>query len=726
MTHDQASPSAHFPANKLAAGSLGVPLDSADATPATATAEATPVTRSRAKSMDEQLVDETKNQIRALVQEIADLAKTDCTTEEFYEGFLTRTTNALASIGGAIWIRGEDQTTLQLQYHINLKKTGLVGDNDAQTKHHKLLERLAERGEPVLVRPDSESTSGSELSGNPTDFLLVVGPLTIDNQVIGLVEIFQRPGAGPTTQRGYQRFLLQMCEIANEYLSNEKIRTFAKQQQIWQQLEQFIRLVHQGLDTNQTVFTLANEARRLIDCDRVSVATGDRRRCQIKTVSGLDSIERRAEQVKKLGALASAVVRTGQPLWYNGESDQLPPQIENKLQDYVDQSHTKMLAILPLTDRPLDDDTTSSTDLTKPGAPIGALIVEQLTDSRITPALRQRVDVVVEHGQTALANSREHNSIFLMPLWKALGKATSLFRAGKRAKTFAVAVAIGAAIAFMSLFQYEFGLAANGRLTPESQYEVFAQSNGRMEDVFVSDTGDTLVRQGQILGQMSNSDIELTIAKLNGRIAEARSQIESAKQQLSTLDLDALDSFELSRQRSQDEQLIASLSRELEIRQQEKEMLSVISPADGRVINWNARQNLLRRPIELGQQLMTIVPPGTTWQLELQMPERRLNHLFEASEQSDEPLRITFGLVSNPGIEYVGTLISVDRKLDVYSDDGNAALVRVAFDNEQIDTALLRSETRVTAKVHCGSRSIGYVMFHELIETVQSKLMFWF
>jgi len=108
------------------------------------------------------------------------------------------------------------------------------------------------------------------------------------------------------------------------------------------------------------------------------------------------------------------------------------------------------------------------------------------------------------------------------------------------------------------------------------------------------------------------------------------------------------------------------------------------------------------------------------------MPERRLAHLFRAIKDNEEDLKVTFGLVSNPGTEYTGKLISVDRKLDVYSDDGNAALVRVAFENSEISADLLRTETRVTAKVHCGDRSIGYVIFHELIETVQSKWMLWF
>ena len=47
----------------------------------------------------------------------------------------------------------------------------------------------------------------------------------------------------------------------------------------------------------------------------------------------------------------------------------------------------------------------------------------------------------------------------------------------------------------------------------------------------------------------------------------------------------------------------------------------------------------------------------------------------------------------------------------------------MSHDKQQLPE--LRSDTTVTAKVHCGRRSIGYVVFHELLETVQSKILFW-
>ena len=671
------------------------------------------------------LVNQTRQQIRVLASEIEQLAKSDCTEEEFFEGFLTRSTSALASTGGAIWML-DDQQQLRLRYQINLKQTGLAERPAAQTQHHRLLQRVLVKGESTLIPPQSGVTESNIEGANPTDFLLVLAPLTVDQKPVGLIEIFQRSATGPNTQQGYLRFLNQMGETGSRYLANHRIRSFAAQQQMWHQLEQFIRSIHQGLDSKKTVYTLANESRRLIDCDRVSVALGTGRNCRVQAVSGLDSIERRADQVKQLNLLAAAVIKTGQPLWYNDQHDALPPQLETKLQGYVDQSHTKMLAVVPLMEAreapPIDRPSKKK----KPGKPIGALIVEQLSDSRISSTTQQRVDVVVHHGQLALTNANRYSSIFLMPLWQFLGKVSRIFNVEQRWKTATLTVALVAAGLFLTMFPYTFGLSANGRLVPETQFEVFAQTDGTMAEVFVSDTGDTVVQKQQVLGRMKNSDIELAISGIRGQIAEAQSRIGANAQRRASGKLETNEKTELETLIQSDKQEIDSLERELQIRQEEQQLLTLTSPSAGRVVNWNVKQNLTNRPVTRGQNLMTIVPPEAVWELELQMPERRLAHLFRAIKDDDEDLKVTFALVSNPGTEYTGKLISVDRKLDVYSDDGNAALVRVAFENAEIAQELLRTETRVTAKVHCGDRSIGYVIFHELIETVQSKWMLWF
>ncbi|MFK7769388.1 MAG: efflux RND transporter periplasmic adaptor subunit [Mariniblastus sp.] len=682
----------------------------------------------RGGDVDSELVDQTKNQIRVLVQEIANLAKSDCTVEDFYEGFLTRTTSALASAGGAIWVRESVEAPFKLRYHINLKKTVLANNKKAQARHGRLLQKLADAGEPALVSPDSGSTDDGQ-GGNPTEFLLIAGPLKIDNETIGLVEIFQRPGAGPTTQRGYLRFLMQMCDIASDFLRNQQIRSFSMQQSMWQQLEQFMRLVHQGLDTDRTVFTLANEGRRLIDCDRVSVAMGTGRNCRIRAVSGLDSVERRAEQVKKLGSLAASVIHAGQPLWYSGEDNDLPPQIEKKLHAYVDKSHSKMLAIVPLLESEPDSEDAEKNSRAKKRKPLGALIIEQLTDSRVTPVLEKRAQMVAEHGQMALTNAAEHNSIFLMPVWKMLGKITAAFQGEKLLKTVGILGAIGLVCAFLAIYPYSFGLGAKGSLVPELRHEVFALTDGTTYEINVSDDGDTLVEAKQVLVRMSNSDIDLELSRIRGQVAQKQQEWDTNNRLMGNTrrsENQMMEKMELRSKMLEAEAVLSSLKEEEKIYLDQQALLDIRSPISGRVVNRNVRQNLMNRAIQRGQKLMTIVAPDTKWQLELEMPEKRISHLLKAQRESDAPLKVTFGLVSNPGIEYVGELVAVDTKLDVYSDEGNAALLTVAFPNEDIDLDLLLQETRVMAKVHCGTRSIGYVMFHELIETVQSSVMFWF
>ena len=134
---------------------------------------------------------------------------------EFYAALMDKTISALAAVGGVVWIQ-EEGAPLKLEYQVNLRQTGLAESEEAQLQHGRLLQQVMEKGEPALVQPHSgagAATEGEEdAAANPTDYLLVVAPIKSDRGVDGLVEVFQRTGARPTTQRGYLRFLSQVCE----------------------------------------------------------------------------------------------------------------------------------------------------------------------------------------------------------------------------------------------------------------------------------------------------------------------------------------------------------------------------------------------------------------------------------------------------------------------------------------------------------------------------------
>ena len=704
-------------ANSLGEGSAKVPL------PQTPTDQ-------NGSSVDPNLVRETRLQIRVLVKEISQLAMSDVSVDEFFDGFLTKVTSALASVGGVVW-RLNDEGRLDLQYQINMKKTGLSSEMKNRAAHDLLLKRMIDHPEPQLVGPQSGTNQKGE-PGNPTDQLIVMEALRINQRVVGVVEVFQRSGSGPATQRGYLRFLVQMCEIASDFLRNHRLRLFNDEQELWEKLETFIRDVHSDLSVKQTEYTVANEGRRLIDCDRVTVLRQRGRKCEVKVVSGLDSIERRAADIKLLNKLSSTVVKARQPLWFSGDGNDLSPQIEKRLQAYLDKSHSKMLAVIPLFQNPLKSKTTTeegdnetrNRKNQKKQKLLGAIVVEKLGDSKITETLKKRVNVVVQHSQDALTNASRYDNIFLRPLWEKIGSAK---RMGLAAIPVWALIPMLLLVGIFALFvtPYRFKVGSEGKLTPHYKNEIFAPMNGTIDQLYVPKSPKEIVEKGTLLAKLSNEPLDAEIDKLVGENKEVAARIQAIDRILeSESELKHLENIKYYWEKQGLLQKWSNLKQQIKLKNDLKSNLVIISPASGQVVTWQYEEKLMHRPVKLGDNLMTIIDPNGPWELELEMPEKKMGHLLEAKKNLEE-LNVTFVVASAPKESYSGKVIHIAQRSEVRGADGNTVLVRVEFDKSEIPKELLLEGTRVTAQIHCGTRSIGYVMFHEVIETFQKNVLFW-
>lgn len=350
----------------------------------------------------QETVEQTKQQIRALINEIAELSRSDTPAEEYYPAVLKRVVDALAAVGGAIWLLDEENA-LKLSYQINVNQELLAAENEDAVKHGKLLTRLFARGKSELIPPHS-MLGEDQSEGNPSQYLLVVSPLTSGQQRAGLIEVFQRPNSAPNIQRGYLRFLDQMAGLIDEWLKGRTLQRVSDRQLMWQKADHFARLAHDNLDLRDTAFTIANEGRQLIGCDRVSVAIKKGGKCKVQAISGQDTIENRSNIVSALNRLATRVVSAGESLWYDGSLVDLPPQLEEAIEDYVDLSHGRSIAVLPIRrpEKVVEGDVKSkenvlNEDMTKREI-IGALIVEQI-ESQVPPEeLRSKCDLVYEHA----------------------------------------------------------------------------------------------------------------------------------------------------------------------------------------------------------------------------------------------------------------------------------------------------------------------------------------
>lgn len=680
---------------------------------------------------DASLVQEMKQEIRTLVQEIAQLAQADISEDEFYSGALNRIVAAMAAIAGAAW--SVDKGNFNLQYQVNLAETGLNRSEQAQVQHGRLLERVAESQQALVVQPRS-GPSGESEAANPTETLLVLAPILLEGKVVGVVEIFQRPGGGPATQRGYLRFLAQMADLAGDFLKSRRLRQLQGKQQVWHQLEQFLHSIHGSLDIRQTAYAVVNEARRLLDCDRVSLALGDGGSgTRIEAVSGLDSIERRAAQIRHLDDLCRAVLKTRQPFWHEAGGEETPPQIERPLQQYVDVSHSRMLGIVPLFGPPpkADKSAVGADAAAEKGPLLGALVIEQLREDRATATLRSRTETVANHAATAVANADRYSSLFLLPLWQALGRATRLLRGWALLRTLVIVGMLVAGATALVVVEQDFEIAAKGRLQPAERREVFAGIDGIVAAVPVRHGQH--VQPGQVLAEMQNNDLEQQLASLIGRQNTNHEQM--AALQRAMLDTSASNSrLEPGEENRMAGQLLElrqeaeNLQRELELFRAKQQELVVVAEQAGQVITWKVDELLLRRPVQRGQVLMTLANPQGPWELELYVPERRMKHVAAATrlqpgEADRQPLEVVFMLSSHPGEEFHGRVVEIEQTAEVRGEEGNTVLVRVAIDRNELPP--LHDQVSVTAKLYCGKSSIGYAWFCDLIEAAQAKVLFW-
>jgi multidrug efflux pump subunit AcrA (membrane-fusion protein) len=678
------------------------------------------------EQVDPRLVEQAQAQIRGLVDEIVALARKETNAEQFYTEFLNRVVQALAAVGGVVWKAGEGGGP-EVQAQLNFQEQRLGNSKEELIAHRRLIHNTFRTGESVLVQPHSGGTDANGV--NPSEYLLVLGPVKIGDETHHVVEIFQRPNPSQRTQRGYLRFLVQMCEVAANFLKNRQLQHFTDRQSLWSQLEQFTRMAHVSLEPREVAYTIANEGRRLIQCDRVSVAIRKGGKCEIASISGQDTFDTRSNTVLLLAHLATAVVKAGEQVWYSGSTKDMAPEIEEAIEGYVDECHTKQLAVIPLK-RPAPPGAEPDKDAV-PERPVGALIVEMIEDTRPRDGFLQRINVVSEHSSTALANAMEHNELFLMPVWRAIGKSRVLVEARNLPKTIAVVAGLVLLMIAMIIVPWSFNIHSPGKLQPIDRREVFAAVDGTIHKVHIKH-GDK-VEKGALLLELDNRDLVLKKDELIGEYRRTDASIKGYQSQMA--DGGRLTKLERDRIQGQLVEALAhlnSLTQQIRTLDLKIEKTKIYAPVGGEITTWDVEQMLLNRPVQPGQAVLSVANPAGPWEVELHMPEDRMGYLTERraelrKSEGREDVEVTFHLATDATTQYQGRVALISDSAEADQEKGNTVLIKVAFDRNQFSKEAwdsVRPGADVAAKAHCGTRALGFVIFHDLANWFRKTVWF--
>jgi biotin carboxyl carrier protein len=275
---------------------------------------------------------------------------------------------------------------------------------------------------------------------------------------------------------------------------------------------------------------------------------------------------------------------------------------------------------------------------------------------------------------------------------------------------------------------------------------VFAEVDGTVEEVFVRH-GEA-VEEGQQLVVINNLDFKFQNQELIGQIKEIEQNILSAEAvRLVTRSSEEKQNRQENIQ-SQKAQL-ASLKLQLELVEKKLSKLKVKSPGSGQVVTWNVEELLRDRPVTRGDMLLEVADVDGAWELELDLSDSKVGHLLNAyqtlqdSEAANtdglkadglntdglkadglkaDGLKVDFILAADPNQKFSGSIVEVGTATQTHPDLGQTVRLKVKIDASEFDIRQVKSG--VTAYVHCGKRSLGYVWFHPLWEFVQKKVLF--
>jgi biotin carboxyl carrier protein len=498
------------------------------------------------------------------------------------------------------------------------------------------------------------------------------------------------------------------------------------QQQVWTQLEAFSRQIHGSLHPREVCYQVANEGRRLVQCDRVSVAIRQGHSTRVEAISGADVIEKRSALVQHMRELFDQVLVWGERLVYSGAKDEsLPPKVLHALDRYLEESASKLLIIAPMKDE-------REAERKRPAR--SALMVESFEPNVTPEQMAGRMDIVIKHAASAVYNAVELRRLPFRWLLQPLANLKDSLRGNRGAIAAAILGAVLLLGLAMAVIPYPLRMEAKGSLMPRDRQTVYSRVDGEIIDVAVKN--GQRVHKDQELLKIKNLDLLQKIHEAQNEKDSALGEINIYQEELNkATDEQRRLEYRLQLSKAQTKLEIAEIKLRLLREESPNPRASPVrAPQSGVVVTFDPNERLGNRIVKPGDPLVQIADADGEWEFELLIPEGRVGHIREALAESDDGrLAVDILISSYPDArsfrgwltrESLGGMVEMHEnepmlraRVQIEPDPKEGGITRDMLDRMPVGAD-------VKAKIRCGNRAVGYVWFHELWEFFYEKVLF--
>ncbi len=495
------------------------------------------------------------------------------------------------------------------------------------------------------------------------------------------------------------------AELANQIEIFENARSAGRGDRSALELTHLAQLMQNlGKSSRQTelIFHLVNDAAKICRADRVTYCD---RRGRVKAISGVARVASQTTIVRQLARLARATQHCGGQLeWREGQLEfdgsRKPRGFESLAQE-------------------LPSVTGFATRIEHQRDDAGVLLFEFFETSTHPVEDRERVNQLVDFVAPVVSRKLQVQAIPGLGLLDLLFNRW-LVRPLRFAVTVALILGVLAAIGYW-LFAIEapFEIYGQGTLQTEQRQHVFAQVDGDIDRLLVEE-GDAVDAQQPLL-VIRSRDLENEIVSVQGDIEEVETELRNLALADYRPDDDRLDETRTAAEVQRLNVKLETLKRKLAFYRKKESQLQVESPLAGQVTTQQLSQRLVDRPVNRGDLLMTISRTSGEWELELEVPDNRVEFIKQAQEQQPGPLPVRFRLATDSSRTFSGTLKRIDYRA-VTTDPEQPSVVRafVSVDEQELGSAL-RINARVYGKIDCGTRTNFFLLTYE----IQNKINRW-
>ncbi len=590
----------------------------------------------------------------------------------------------------------------------------------SQADHEHILDRIVKQNRSAIV--------STRAVGNAEPLTLFVSPLQSGQRIV--VELVFGHDHSIRTSREFVQDLNRLCDKLKQLPAVEAVESAGAQREPGgtkdipaKSLSGYTHALHTSIERDLTLANVVNETRRLLDCDRVSVLERRGNKFKITAISGQPSVNRRSNTVQLLERLANETLKAKTDLWYPSTAN-FTPQIKSALDQYLVTSASRSLIIQPILASPASAAEADGERAAKEYV-IAGIIYEHCRVVWHRDHMESTIQLTTQHSGDALRNARQHQQLFLYPLWHWLGKSKLLTASELLPKSLMLALTCVLVGLFLALWPAQFYVSATGVLVPQHRRLVFAKTSGEVIEVAV-EHGQS-VKQSEKLVILRNEDLKLRMQDVQGRLEtlkQRRSAMEQTKFKSSSATSSSPGTSEENLKSLQAE--IDSLQRQADGLEQIQSDLQVVSPMDGQVISWDVKQKLFGRTITPSNVLMEIADTAGPWQLELDVEDRHIEDVFRgALATKDGKLQVQFTLAASPNRTFHGTVSEISRAVQLNRD--NQQMMRLKVDIDEQDLDFKQSRTSAVAKIYTGeTTSLGYLWLHEVPRVLNRYFFFYF